>query len=364
MPTLVNRSTNRDSRGGSGIALLLHTGTALLDDSTSLSPPQINAPAVRIYRQNGHVTPTVGVTYTSGSACNNTQLQRVDDTNNIFPDEPPDPTQYHLSGNVTPGGDTRILPSEVVVSPGENTTPLSLVTRTLAHAGTSKRRSNAVDHTALEEKLREWFYDSEKRSASKFCKDKHIEQNFYQHFTKFLRACTSRNIKDLRKLQQVPEARSSFEMALNSYFRPIRAGVASVTPPSTSSPAMTEAASMPVSVAGKSQTLAHSVGASEEFTPDTSEESLPLVPAIGEDGGGVRAAATADEMSFEHRVPGSTPDISEHKVDGRQSNRRKQDDMKRSSFLDPSFVKTHLRIFSHGGDNLKKYCTSNGIISN
>ena len=30
MPTLVNRSTNRDSRGGSGIALLLHT--ALLDE--------------------------------------------------------------------------------------------------------------------------------------------------------------------------------------------------------------------------------------------------------------------------------------------------------------------------------------------
>ena len=138
-----------------------------------------------------------------------------------------------------------------------------------------------------------------------------------------------------------------------------------MTPPSTSSPAMTEAASMPVSVAGKSQTLAHSVGASEEFTPDTSEESLPLVPAIGEDGGGVRpAAATADEMSFEHRVPGSTPDISEHKVDGRQSNGRKQDDMKRSAFLDPSFVKTHLRTFFHGSDNLKKYCTSNGIISN
>ena len=108
MPTLVNRSTNRDSRGGSGIALLLHTGTALLDDSTSLSPPQINAPAVRIYRQNGHVTPTVGVTYTSGSARNNTQPQDVDETNNICPAEPPDPTQYHLSGNATPGGDTRI----------------------------------------------------------------------------------------------------------------------------------------------------------------------------------------------------------------------------------------------------------------
>ena len=180
MPTLVNRSTNRDSRGGSGIALLLHTGTALLDDSTSLSPPQINAPAVRIYQQNGHVTPTVGVAYISGSARNNTQPQRVDETRNICPAEPPD-TQYHLSGNATPGGDTRILPSEVVVSPDENTTPLSVVTRTLAHAGTSKRRSNAIDHTALEEKLREWFYDSEKRSASKFCKDTHIEQKFYFH---------------------------------------------------------------------------------------------------------------------------------------------------------------------------------------
>ena len=102
-----------------------------------------------------------------------------------------------------------------------------------------------------------------------------------------------------------------------------------------------------------------------EFKPDTSEENLLLVPAIGEDGGGVRpAAATADEMSVEHRDPGSTPDLSEHKVDGRQSNGRKQDDMKRSAFLDPSFVKSHLRTFFHGGDNLKKYCTSNGIISN
>ena len=236
MPTLVNRSTNRDSRGGSGIALLLHTGTALLDDSTSLSPPQI---------------------------------------------EPPDPTQYHLSGNATPGGETRILPSEVVAAPGENTTPLSVATRTLAHAGTSKRRSNAIDHTALEEKLREWFYDSEKRSAKKFCKDGHFLQKFYQYFTKFLRASTSYNVKELRQLQHIPESRSTFEMALNSYFRPIRAGVASVTPPSTSSPAMTETASMPVIVAGKSQTLAHSVGASEEYTHDTSEESLPLAPAIG-----------------------------------------------------------------------------------
>ena len=145
-----------------------------------------------------------------------------------------------------------------------------------------------------------------------------------------------------------------------------------MTPPATSTPVMTETTSTPVVVSGKSQILAHTVGASEEgenfeleFTPDTSEESLPLVPAIGEDGGGVRrATATADEMSFEHRVPGSTPDISEHKVDGRQSNGRKQDDMKRSAFLDPSFVKTHLRTFVHGSDNLKKYCTSNGVISN
>ena len=64
-PTLVNLSTNRDSREGSGIALLLHT--ALLDDSTSLSPPQIHAPD---------------------------------------------------------------LPSKVVDSSGENTTPLSAITRT------------------------------------------------------------------------------------------------------------------------------------------------------------------------------------------------------------------------------------------
>ena len=64
--------------------------------------------------------PTVGVTYTSGSARNNTQPQHVDETNNICPAEPPDPTQYHLSGNATPGGDTRILPSEVVATPGEN----------------------------------------------------------------------------------------------------------------------------------------------------------------------------------------------------------------------------------------------------
>ena len=154
-------------------------------------------------------------------------------------------------------------------------------------------------------------------------------------------------------------------MALNSYFRPIRVGVASVTPPSTSSPVMTEAASRPVSISGKSQALAHSVA---------SAQSLPLVPTIGAVGIVPCATVTASTnaslaTNISHHSPALVPEIGstisrekEKRVDGRQSNGRTRDDKKRES-LDPSFIKTHLSAFFHTGGSLRQYCISNGIIS-
>ena len=165
-------------------------------------------------------------------------------------------------------------------------------------------------------------------------------------------------------------------MVLNSYFCPIRAVVASVTPPSTSSPTMTEAASILVSVSRKNQALAHSLGVSDngEQYKSASEQSLPLVPTIGAVGV-VPCATVAASTNARFATPTSqhspalVPAIratiyreTEKRADGRQSNGRTRDDKKRES-LDPSFIKTHLSAFFHTGGSLRQYCISNDIIS-